>query len=129
MKRLVLLLALAPGLAMAQSLEPGEWEFVSDIAMPGLPRPQQSGYRACLTREQAKDPMFWGRGAHLPSDCRVVSQKLGPSTTSWQIECPASGMKGAGKAQVGTANMTSELQLSGGIRTQTRGQRRGPCNP
>ena len=124
MKRLVLLLALVPTVAAAQSLDPGEWEFVSDIAMP-----QQSGYRACLSSEQAKDPLFWGRGAHLPSDCRVVSQKLGPGMTSWQIECPASGMKGAGKAQTGSASMTSELQLSGGIRTQTRGQRRGPCNP
>ena len=124
MKRLVLLLALVPTVAAAQSLDPGEWEFVSDIAMP-----RQSGYRACLSSEQAKDPLFWGRGAHLPSDCRVVSQKLGPGMTSWQIECPASGMKGAGKAQTGSASMTSELQLSGGIRTQTRGQRRGPCNP
>ena len=129
MKRLFLLCALLPAAALAQSLEPGEWEFVSDIAMPGLPRPQQSATRACLSREHAKDPMHWGRGAHLPSDCRIVSQKLGINATSWQIECAASGMKGTGKAQIGSANMTSELQLSGGIRTQTRGQRRGPCNP
>jgi hypothetical protein len=127
--RWLALLALASSSAIAQSLAPGEWEFVSDIAMPGLPRPQQSASLACLAREQAKDPMHWGRGAHLPSDCRVVSQKLGPEATSWQLECPASGMKGAGKAQIGSSTMTSELQLSGGVRVQTRGQRRGPCKP
>jgi hypothetical protein len=129
LKPLVLMLALAPALAAAQTLEPGEWEFVSDIAMPGLPRPQQSGYRACLSREQAKDPMFWGRSATVPSDCRVVSQKLGPESTSWTLECPASNMKGAGKARLGRADMESELQLSGGVRTKTRGRRLGPCTP
>jgi len=127
--RLVLLFALLPGVALAQSLEPGGWDFVSDIAMPGLPRPQQSGYRACLTREQAKDPMHWGRGAHLPSDCRVGTLKLGPAGVSWDLECPASNLKGAGKARLGRADMESELQLQGGVRTKTRGRRLGPCNP
>jgi hypothetical protein len=42
-------LAIVAGTAHAQRMEEGEWEFVSEIAMPGLPRPQQSGYRACLT--------------------------------------------------------------------------------
>jgi len=113
--------------ASAQSLEPGEWEFISEIAMPGLPRPQQSGYRDCLTREQAKDPMFWGRSATVPSDCRVSTLKLGPDYTSWELECPASNLRGAGKAQISRNNMTSELKLSGGVHTKTRGQRLGPC--
>jgi len=128
-KRFVLLLALLPGLAAAQSLEPGEWEFVSEIAMPGLPRPQPSGYRDCLSREQAKDPLHWGRGAHLPSDCRVATMKLGPDTASWELECPSSGLKGGGKARLFGKTMESELQLAGGVRTRTRGRRLGPCNP
>ncbi len=115
--------------AQAQSLEPGEWEFVSEIATPGLPRPQPSGYRACLAREQAKDPLHWGRGAHLPSDCRVATLKLGPDTASWELECASSGLKGAGKARFFNGSMESELQLAGGVRTKTRGRRLGPCNP
>jgi hypothetical protein len=115
--------------AHAQRMEEGEWEFVSEIAMPGLPRPQQSGYRACLTREQARDPMYWGRGAQVPSDCRVTTLKLGPDYTSWELECPASNMRGAGRAQISRNNMSSELKLTGGVVTKTRGQRLGPCKP
>ena len=110
-------------------MEAGEWEFVSEIATPGLPRPQQSGYRACLTHEQARDPLYWGRAAQVPSDCRVRTLKLSPDSTSWELECPASGMRGAGKAQISRGSMQSELRLSGGIHTKTRGRRLGPCNP
>ncbi len=110
-------------------MEPGEWEFVSEVDMPGLPRPQQSGYRACLTSAQARDPMFWGRSARVPSDCRVTTLKLGPDYASWELDCPASGMRGAGRAQISRNSMSGELKLSGGVRTKTRGRRLGPCNP
>jgi hypothetical protein len=129
MRGLVLLLALFAASAHAQRMEEGEWEFVSEIAMPGLPRPQQSGYRACLTREQARDPMYWGRSAQVPSDCRVTTLKLGPDYTSWELDCPASGMRGAGRAQISRNSMSSELKLTGGVVTKTRGQRLGPCKP
>jgi hypothetical protein len=125
----LLLLALAATSAQAQRMEPGEWEFVSEIAMPGLPRPQQSGYRACLSAGQARDPLYWGRGAQVPSDCRVATMKLGPDVTSWELECPASGMRGAGRAQVSRNSMSSELKLTGGVLTKTQGRRLGPCNP
>ena len=110
-------------------MEPGEWEFVSEIAMPGLPRPQQSGYRACLTPEQARDPMYWGGGAQVPSDCRVATLKLGPDYTSWTLACPASNMRGAGRAQISRNSMSGELKLTGGVGTKTRGRRLGPCKP
>lgn len=124
-----LLLVLAAGGAYAQQLEPGEWEFVSDIAMPGLPRPQQSGSRSCLTPEQSKDPLQWGRGAQVPSDCRVTTLKLGPDAVSWDMECPVSGMRGAGKARIGRGSVASELQMTGGVRIKTQGRRLGPCKP
>jgi hypothetical protein len=128
-RALLVLLAFFAASAHAQRMEEGEWEFVSEIAMPGLPRPQQSGYRACLTREQASDPLYWGRSATVPSDCRVGTLKLGPDYTSWELECPASNMRGAGRAQISRNNMSSELKLSGGVATKTRGRRVGPCNP
>jgi len=128
-RALSLLLALFVSAAHAQRMEEGEWEFVSDIAMPGLPRPQQSGYRACLTSEQARDPMYWGRGATVPSDCRVTTVKLGPDATSGELECPASNLRGAGRAQLSRGSMSSELRLSGGVVTKTRGRRLGACKP
>lgn len=115
--------------ASAQSLEPGEWEFVSEIAMAGLPRPQQSATVMCLSLEQARDPLHWSPGARLPSDCRVSTLKLGPDATSWELECAVSGMRGAGKAQISRGGMNSELQMTGGVRTKTRGRRLGPCKP
>jgi hypothetical protein len=128
--RLVGLLAvLCASGAQAQHMEPGEWEFISEIVMPGLPRPQQSGYRACLSTEQARDPMYWGRGAQVPADCRVTSMKLGPDPTAWALECPTSRMRGAGRAQISRNNMSSELKLTGGVVTKTQGRRLGRCNP
>ncbi|HEX5092383.1 MAG TPA: DUF3617 family protein [Burkholderiales bacterium] len=127
MRLAVLLLLFFATAAYAQRMEEGEWEFINEIAMPGLPRPQQSGYRTCLTRDQARDPMFWGRSATVPSDCKVTSVKLGPDYTAWEMDCPASNMRGAGRAQVSRNHMASELKLSGGVHTKTRGQRLGPC--
>ena len=129
MRAIAVLLAFFAASAHAQRMEEGEWEFVSEIAMAGLPRPQQSGYRACLTREQARDPLYWGRSAQVPSDCRVSTLKLGPDYTSWELECPASNMRGAGRAQLSRGSMSSELTLTGGVATKTRGRRVGPCNP
>jgi hypothetical protein len=125
-------LALAAAGAAAQQVEPGEWEFVTDVAMPGLPRPQQSGLRTCLDREGARDPLRWS--AHrLPSDCRVATLKLGPDTVSWELECPGSGMRGKGIARLGKGSMQAESQLGGGasvdVRTKTQGRRLGPCTP
>lgn len=129
MKFLLLLLACVATAAHAQRMEEGEWEFVTEIATPGLPRPQQAGKQACLTRDQARDPLHWAGATRLPSDCRVGTLKLGPDVTAWDLECPASGMRGAGRAQISRNSMSSELELTGGIRTKTRGQRLGPCTP
>ncbi len=129
MRGLVLLLALLATSAHAQRMEEGEWEFVSEIAFAGALRPQQSATVMCLSREQARDPLHWSPGARLPSDCRVGTIKLGPDATSWELECPASGMRGAGKAQISRGSMNSELKMTGGVTTKSRGRRLGPCKP
>jgi hypothetical protein len=124
-------LMLASAGALAQQVEPGEWEFVTEIAVPGLPRPQQAGVRMCLTREQARDPINWTAHRSQPSDCRITSLKLGPDTASWAMECPESGMRGAGKARIGQGSLEAEMQIGGGnsveMRTKTQGRRLGPC--
>jgi len=125
----LLLLAASSVGAQAQRMEEGGWNFVSEIVMPGLPRPQQSASTACLSREQARDPLHWSPGARLPSDCRVSTLKLGPDATAWELECPRSGMRGAGKAQISRGGMSSELEMTGGVVTKSRGQRVGPCKP
>jgi hypothetical protein len=124
-------LVLASANALAQQVEPGEWEFVTEIAIPGLPRPQQAGVRMCLTREQARDPINWTAHGSQPADCRITSLKLGPDTASWAMECPESGMRGAGKARIAQGSLEAELQIGGGnsvdMRTKTQGRRLGPC--
>ena len=121
----LLALALVAASAHAQRMQPGEWEFVSEVSVPSMP-PQQSAYRSCLSAAQARDPVAWSNG-RLPADCQV-SEKLGPGSVSWEISCP-SGTRGAGKARFSANSMSSELRMSGGIVTKTRGNRVGPCKP
>jgi len=136
MIRLILAFALvfsASG-AQAQQLEPGEWDFATTVTAPGLPKPSATGYRTCITREQSRDPTRWGSNPQQPADCRVTTLKLGPDSTSWDMECPGSGMRGAGKARFGRGSMESEVQLGsprGGVdlRMKTSGRRLGPCKP
>jgi len=120
--------------AQAQQLEPGEWDFATTVTAPGLPKPSATGYRTCITREQSRDPTRWGSNPQQPADCRVTTLKLGPDSTSWDMECPGSGMRGAGKARFGRGSMESEVQLGsprGGVdlRMKTSGRRLGPCKP
>jgi Protein of unknown function (DUF3617) len=128
LRKFILLLAFFSARAQAQHMEPGQWEFVSEVALPGLP-PQQSAAAACLDRDQARDPLNWSQGTRLPSDCRVATLKLGPDHTSWELDCPASGMRGAGQAQISRNSMQSELKMTGDAATKTRGRRLGPCKP
>lgn len=131
------LAALALGIAccsaQAQQLEPGEWEFATSVTAPGMPRPSDTGFRACITQEQARDPLRWGANPNQPADCRVTTLKLGPDSVSWEMECPGSGMRGTGKARLGGGSMQSETQIGGGssveLRTRTTGRRLGACKP
>lgn len=135
MRALVALaLSLACCSALAQQLEPGEWDFATTVTAPGLPKPTSTGSRTCITKEQSRDPTRWGSNPQQPADCRVTTLKLGPDSLSWEMECPGSGMRGAGKARLGRGSMESEVQLGsrvGGIdlRMKTSGRRLGPCNP
>jgi Protein of unknown function (DUF3617) len=132
--RTVLALVLAMGApAFAQEMEPGEWEFQVVITAPGMPKPQPMANRQCLTAEQAKDPLRWGGNPGQPADCRITTLKKGPDAVSWQMECPATGMKGTGSARFGRGSMQSETQVGGGnsvdLRTRTTARRLGPCKP
>lgn len=128
---LALAIAAVSGGAFAQQLEPGEWEFSSSLSAPGMPRPTPTGYRICITREQARDPMRWGANPNQPADCRATTLKLGPDSVSWEMECPSSGMRGVGKARISRGSMESETQIGAGrsveLRTRTQGRRLGPC--
>lgn len=126
-----LALNLACGGALAQQLEPGEWEFSTSLSAPGMPRPTPTGYRTCISKEQARDPMHWGANPNQPADCRATMLKLGPDSVSWEMECPGSGMRGTGKARIGRGSVESETQVGTGrsvdLRTRTQGRRLGPC--
>lgn len=133
MKALLAALLLAATPALAQEMEPGEWEFHITMTAPGMPKPQSMAYRHCVTREQANDPLRWGGNPRQPSDCQVTTLKKGPDTASWKMSCPSTGMTGVGSARFGRGSMESETQVGGGnsvdLRTKTTGRRLGPCNP
>jgi len=127
----LLLAAATP--ALAQGMEPGEWEFQIVVTAPGMPKPQPMAYRHCVTREQANDPLRWGGNPSQPTDCQITTLKKGPDAVSWQMACPSTGMQGTGSARFGRGSMQSETQVGGGssvdLRTKTTGRRLGPCKP
>ena len=133
MRALLALLLAAATPALAQVMEPGEWEFQIVITAPGMPKPQPMSYRHCVTAEQAKDPLRWGGNPSQPTDCQITTLKKGPDAVSWQMVCPSTGMKGTGSARFGRGSMQSETQVGGGssveLRTKTTGRRLGPCKP
>ena len=131
MKVILALVLLAATPALAQVMEPGEWEFQIVITAPGMPKPQPLAYRHCVTKEQANDPLRWGGNPSQPTDCQVTTLKKGPGTSSWKMSCPGTGMTGTGSARFGRGSMESETQVGGGnsidLRTKTTGRRLGPC--
>lgn len=133
MKVILALVLLAATPALAQVMEPGEWEFHITMTGPGLPKPQSMSYRHCVTREQANDPLRWGGNPSQPTDCQVTTLKKGPDMSSWKMSCPATGMTGTGSARFFRGSMESETQVGGGnsvdLRTKTTGRRLGPCKP
>ena len=133
MRALLALLLVVATPALAQEMEPGEWEFQIVVTAPGMPKPQPMGYRNCITAEQAKDPLRWGGNPSQPTDCRITTLKKGPDAISWKMECTSTGMNGVGSARFGRGSMQSETQVGGGnsvdLRTKTTGRRLGPCTP
>ena len=126
-------LALAAGPALAQSLEPGQWQFDTLMTMAGA-KPQTGSVQRCVTKDEAADVESWAGRQLAQSDCRMAMKRKSASRASWTLECPKSGMRGTGSAILGRGTMESEQQMSGAMNgrpfemhVKTIGKRLGPC--
>lgn len=127
-------LALAPATALAQQVEPGEWEFVSISTSALFPGPQTAKFRRCIRKEEAADPDRWMGQPGQQGDCKVTPGAKSANSYTWKMECPSGNMRGTGVARLTRTTMEGETQMSGEVqgkkfelRTKVTGKRIGPC--
>ena len=140
MKKLALaaLLAAAPVAVLAETIEPGEWEFTSTTQSPMLPKPQVLTARKCLTQEDADNPERWMRPRTGQGECQFTygentGEKAGDAV-NWKMSCPKMNMTGSGTGRVRRNTMETDVQIAGEaqgrkfeMRTRMTGRRLGPC--
>ena len=99
--------------ALAQGLEPGEWQFNTTMTSPMMPQPQASTFTRCIRKEEAEKPEKWmGGDGKTEADCKVNTTKKGDGY-AWELSCPKSNMRGTGVARIGRGTMESEQKMSG----------------
>jgi hypothetical protein len=126
--------ALLPAAALAQPVEPGEWEFVSTSTSALFPGPQTAKFRRCIRKEEAADPDRWMGQSGQQGDCKVTPGAKSANSYTWKMECPSANMRGTGVARLAGTTMEGETQMSGEVqgkkfdlRTKVTGRRVGPC--
>jgi hypothetical protein len=119
--------------ALAQEMEPGEWEFTTTMTSAMMPKPQVVTHARCVSKEDS-DPSRWAAKQQGKSDCKASPSKKSGGNYSWEVSCPSSGMSGAGTARVTRSTVESELRLTGDMGGQkfemlnkTTGKRLGAC--
>jgi hypothetical protein len=127
-----LCLACAP--AFGQALEPGQWQFDSTMTSPALPTPQANTVQRCITKDDSQDPEKWMGRTVKDTDCKVTMKEKTATRAAWELDCPKSGMRGAGSARLGRGTVESEQSMSGELQgrkfemlLKTTGKRLGPC--
>ena len=134
MRALLLILLAAASLPLvAQTVEPGQWEFASTLTSPGLPRPHSATITQCISPEDAADPTrFTAR--NQAEGCEVTPGSRTGDSYTWTVVCAKQGLRGAGKLRFGGATIESEMQMTmdqGGQKmemlSKTSGRRLGPC--
>jgi hypothetical protein len=134
MKKLsFVLLALCSQFALAQTMNPGEWEFKTTATSPALPAPQVSTQTQCITKEDAADPTrFTGTGA--AEGCKVTPGTRSADAYSWTVSCPAQGISGEGRVRFSPGSIDGETRVTADVQGQkiemasrTTGRLLGPC--
>jgi hypothetical protein len=126
------MLALSAAGALAQQMEPGEWEFTSTMSSAMLPKPQSMTMKRCITGEDVKDPARWQ--GKPETDCKMTPKGKSGDSYSWEMSCPKSGMRGNGTVRYGKGTVESETRMvssqqgkSFEMLTRMKGRRVGPC--
>ena len=115
----------------APDIAEGEWEFTSEMNMPGMPMkmPPQV-FRSCMNQN---DPV--PRGANRgPGDqsCKTTHQFVSANTATWTVRCEHGGSvsetKGKGTYSGSTMEATQTTAMQGQTMTmKMTGRRVGPC--
>ena len=126
------MLALAAAGALAQQMEPGEWEFTNTMTSAMLPKPQSMTVKKCITKDDTSDPTRWQ--GKPETDCKMMPKGKSGDSFSWEMSCPKSGMRGTGKVRYGKGTVESETKVfssqqgkSFEMLTKMTGRRLGPC--
>ena len=135
-KLLIAFLGIVSGAALAQSLEPGQWEFSSEMVTQGSAKkqPMALNMKRCISKAEADDPQkWWGKQAEK-SDCKVTTKKKGGGVYTWDVSCPSRKMTGSGIAKVGRGTMESTQTIvterdgkKSEMTMKMNGKRIGPC--
>ena len=126
-------LAAASLSAAAQSMEPGEWQFVTTMTSPMMPKPQTSTITQCVSKQEADDPTRF-TAKEEASDCVVTPGVRTASSYTWTVSCPKQGMSGKGSARFSRGTVESDVQVTMegqgqkmDMRTTMSGRHVGPC--
>jgi hypothetical protein len=126
--------------ALADKIEPGNWEFSVDVKAHGLgafqPKPGPVVKQRCVSQEEAANPAKLLSDTAARGECQFSNQRDTGSEYSFDVQCtgrvPAHG---AGKMRYSAETLEGNLDLDGeaqGLRFSTKsdihGHRLGPCN-
>jgi hypothetical protein len=136
LQRLIPVLLLAvPCPALAQSLEPGEWEFNAVTSSPLFPGGQSMVFKRCIKKEDAEHPERWMARQNETGECKLTPGEKTANSMKWEMSCPRTNMRGSGIARLtGPGTVESELRMTSEFQghriqmnTRTTGRRLGPC--
>jgi hypothetical protein len=118
--------------ALAQKVEPGEWQITSTVISPMFPKPETKTERHCVKKEEVDDPKNW-MGEMAP-DCKLTPGNKTADSYSWQVSCPKTGMRGSGNMRWTRTTMDIDMEMAGNMqgqkfemRSKISGKRVGPC--
>ena len=128
-----------PLLALADNIEPGNWEFTVNIKAEGLgalgPKPGPITSTRCISQEQASNPAKVLSDAGARRECEFSNQRDTGSEFSFDVRCTGRvPLQGSGKMRYTAQTLDGDLNLDGdaqGMQFSTRSQvsarRLGPC--
>ena len=131
MRLSLLLLALLGTAALADGVEPGNWQISVSTQIGGQDRPLSGAQTTCLTEADARDPSRVLGGTS--GTCEFSNRNDDGSTFSFDVSCTgALPMKGKGTVRYTPDTMDGDLDLTDdkggfGMRTSVKGRRLGPC--
>ena len=121
--------------AMAQGMQPGQWQFTTTMTSPMMQQPQVGTTSKCVSKAEADDPPSF-MGGDNAAGCDITRGASAPGNYSWTIACQQQGVTGTGKASFGLTEFESEIRMTvtmkeGGqkidMTNRTVGRYLGPC--